>query len=248
MRSSSPPAWSEKSPPGPPTAASCTSVPPASRPQEPRRLRPPTLPAPRCRRPPRALLHHGEGQRRVPARSWLTLRVPFIRLPRTVQSWRRRPGYAGLSVAAVDVHGSELAALDTEAWSNPNRTGPHRLTRGREHDTRRRTTRFPRAVSATPTRRGVSDSATPTAPTAPRSSPSQPTKASSGSPARLTRPAGRSMASSRIVITTPRSWPPDRDRTSVSRPITDGRAGNVAGHDRDIGHLTDAFGHQLGSP
>ena len=32
------------------------------------------------------------------ARSWLTLRVPFIGVSRTVHGWQVRPGYAGLSV------------------------------------------------------------------------------------------------------------------------------------------------------
>ena len=48
-----------------------------------------------------------------------------------------------------------------------------------------------------------------------RSSPSQPTKASSGSPGRLTRPAGGSIASSRMMITTRRSWQPSPTAASV---------------------------------
>ena len=74
-------------------------------------------------------------------------------------------------------------------------------------------------LAADVARRGISDHTTPTAPTAPEAAPANPRTQAPAPPPRLTRPAGGSIASNRIVITTIRSCQPD----PASR----------------IGHLTD---------
>ena len=92
--------------------------------------------------------------------------------------------------------------------------------------------------------------ATPTAPTAPGAAPANPRRRAPAPPPRLTRPAGGSIASSRIVITTTRSCQPDRaphigHLTDVGNVALPRRRRDATGH---IGHLTDAPRTRLGSP